>query len=170
MSPGHHARTILLQSQVPCMVLSDSTGLDITVASGGSSRNSHQAVPHNPHVSMSASFHSAQTVPSASLSFLFSHHILDHHSGSCPAHMAMGGGGGLSSVCNPSCTTAISLAFLFCFIYLFIHFWFFFYGKKVSLYDLDWLGTLQTRMILRCSCIILESLGINRPGPPHPIL
>ena len=44
------------------MVLIDSTGLDITMASDGSSRYSHQAVPHDPHVSVSASLHSAQTV------------------------------------------------------------------------------------------------------------
>lgn len=87
----------------------------------------------------------------------FFHHILDHHSGSCPAHMAMGNGGGLSSVYT-RCATAISLAFFFCFICLFLVF---FYVKKVSLYDLDWLGNRQTRMILRCSCRLWILIGLD---------
>ena len=59
----------------PDMALSGSTGQDPTMVPGGITGYSHQAVPHYPQVSSSASLHTAQTIPSLFLSHLYATYL-----------------------------------------------------------------------------------------------
>lgn len=64
------------------MSVSSSTCQGISMASGDSSGYSHQAVPHRPCISSSASLHRAQAI--LLLSLPSRHQVLGHPSGTCP--------------------------------------------------------------------------------------